>query len=307
MQIDGDHGYIGGNDVSGWAFGNGIYTQATVPYPGGAGVDHDNAFVGNNLHDSATGYDVNSSAASCVENNTYRSVWSGNILHDCGGEGFRNYGSYTKIVGNTIYNNAKTTSIVGNYKRAGIHLALSGNGEPYKSLNVYIDRNTVYDTTSTQLYAYSDESGIDGPVTITGNELSGSTGALNQNSAQGTLYGDAWQTFTSTLGCFSGTLSSATNTMRYRRRPFATDFVLDVAITTNGTCAGYLSATLPVAADPGSNGFDYSASDSTGSGLASTISHGSPSTLIVKKASDASYPGADSTALTTQGTYPTTP
>lgn len=314
MQIDGDHGYYAGNDISGWAFGNGIFTIYNQSGPSVPTSDHDNVFSGNTIHDSPAGYDVNSSAASCVENNGYANVWVGNDMHGCGGEGFRNYGEYTKIVGNTIYNNAKTTSIVGNYKRAGIHLALSGIGEPYQSKNVYIDGNTVYDTTSTQLYAFADETGIDGPVYFTENELSGSTDVLLQASSQGTLRG-VWQktslTQASGLGCgSSGPLGSATATVRYRQRPLATDVDGSIAITTNSTCATSLTVTLPVAMDPGTNSNDVimiGGNATTGASITGFLLHGATTTLVLKKSADASYPGADSTAISFTGSYPTDP
>lgn len=309
MQVDGDNGIWMGNNIHDWAFGNGIFAIYNSSSPVLPTSDHDNIFANNDVHDSPTGYDANSSAASCIETSSYRSLWIGNQLHGCGGEGFRNYASRTTIQGGAIYDNAKTTTFVGNYIRAGINAVQSGIGEPYKSANLAINNVAIYDSgAATQLYAYGDANGIDGPVSIIG-PISGVTAATNQNSVQGTLVGDPWQTLTTTLGCGTGTITSATGTLRERRKPFSIDFTFVALITTNGTCAQFLTSSLPVAADPASNSFDYMSTgqnETTATTLWGSILHSSTTTLNVKRY-DGIYPGADSTVLVVTGSYPTTP
>lgn len=146
MQIDGDSGVVAENDISGFAFGAGIFTVfngvATTPPPPGS--DHDNIIANNVIHDSVAGYDSNDTATAGIENNCYRCLIIGNIIHDNGGEGIRNYGKYTKISGNKIFNNGKITAIHGNYIPAGIALD-NGNRSTYFPIGITLEGNDIYD------------------------------------------------------------------------------------------------------------------------------------------------------------------
>jgi hypothetical protein len=321
VQVDGDQGYWAGNDISGWGYGAGIFTTANQT-PSIPTSQHDDIFIGNIIHDSPVGYDHDNTSLTCIENDGYRNIFVGNILHDCGGEGVRNYGSYTVFNGGAIFNNAKTTSIVGNYQRAGILVVAStgggGLGEPYKSKNVSINNVAIYDTAGTQLYGYADAVDIDGPVSIIGS-ISGATAALNQLSPQGTIVGDPWQVLTLVQGapaagkisCATGATNptAATGQMRYRQRPFYFDYVIDMTLTTNGACTGAVVVTMNIAADPGINSFDYPISGginaTTTVGLTGSVGHAAPANVVVRKASDGSYPAADGNVLEVIGHYPT--
>ncbi|HSS26142.1 MAG TPA: glycosyl hydrolase family 28-related protein [Mycobacterium sp.] len=309
IQADGDNGIWALNNVSGWAFGNGIF--AIHKEGGGPLSDHDNLFVGNELHDSPAGYDVNSSAASCVENNGMRNTWVGNLLHDCGGEGFRNYGEYTTLQGGAIYNNGKTAVIVGNYQRAGINAVVSGLGAPFDSGNLTIDNVKVYDTAGTQSYGYADASGIAGPVNIKG-ALSGAVAPYNQLSAQGTLIGDIWQTTNlsqaSGITCFTaGPPTAAVGNIKYQKQPFKVAYLASAFVTTNGTCADGLKLVLPFPSDPALNSFDYTGageSATTSTAAIGLISHTDVTHILIRRY-DSVYPATDNTAYAVMGEYPT--
>lgn len=60
--------------------------------------------------------------------------------------------------------------------------------------------------------------------------------------------GGAWTPYTPTLACGAGTLTTAAATGRYKQIGKMVTVEIDATITTNGSCATYLSATLPVQA-----------------------------------------------------------
>ena len=101
IQIDGDNGTASFNDVSGWKFGTGIFVAFDAS--GGPSAYND-TFVGNVLHDTTTGTDINNTAFSGVESTCYNCLWSSNIVHDVGGGGFENFGDSTRYIGNLAYN-----------------------------------------------------------------------------------------------------------------------------------------------------------------------------------------------------------
>lgn len=113
-----------------------------------------------------------------------------------------------------------------------------------------------------------------------------------------------WSVTTPTVTAFSGSFTSASATCRHKQIGKLVHFAMSVTITTNGTAAGYVQATLPVAAIAG--GFkQVMAGKETGVigfGLAGQINSGS-SALIIVKNSDGTYPGANGHILEVTGTY----
>ena len=187
FQLDGAYGVFAYNNISGFAFGAGIFTlydgllTATAPTS-----DHDNIILGNIIHDSQSGYDTNNSTATGIENNCYRCTIQGNILYNLGGEGIRNYGSYTTITNNFIVDNGKTQNLIGNYLPAGISV-VNGGREPYNSKQVFINSgNTIYDDgTHTQAFGVvaGNQIATDGFTTIGSNNYITGDSTLNYTIA----------------------------------------------------------------------------------------------------------------------------
>ena len=312
LEIGGDNPYIAGNDISGFQFGTGIFTEYEIPVPSARTNTHDCIIIGNTIHDTNAGLDSNSTAAGGIENNCVAAKIANNNIYKLGGEGIRNYADYTSITGNVLYDNAKDTTVIGNYSRAGISLVSNIGTAPYNSKSVFLGNNQSYDSgAATQLYGMADQNGILGPVIQQGNEFAGPTAATLQNSVQGTWAGDPWQDYTPTLSCTAGTLTSATAAGSYRWDPNGTVwYSIQPAITTNGTCATTLVATLPalIPAYTSGAGMRYTAGGenvTTGTAIQGVIA--SAGTTISLRNYDASYPGADATTLNISGVYRTIP
>lgn len=104
---------------------------------------------------------------------------------------------------------------------------------------------------------------------------------------------NTWTSYTPTLAVASGTLTSATASGRYIRIGKMVYLLLDVRITTNGTAAGSLSASLPV--DVASTGIVTIAAgreyQAVGNMLQGLLSSGGSVMTILRY--DNAYPGAD--------------
>ena len=192
MQIDGSNGLVEDNDISGFAFGTGIFmvfddgshVSKTVPT-----TDHDNVIAYNIVHDSPPGLDVNQSPAGGIENNCYRCLIIGNVMHHLGGEGIRNFGERATIIGNVAYDNGKGGA--AGALPAGFYIRASSLGKPYLSKSVFMSGNVAYDDGArTQWYGYADDANIDGPVTLRANRFDGTTRAIYQRSPKKTVDSD---------------------------------------------------------------------------------------------------------------------
>lgn len=125
--------------------------------------------------------------------------------------------------------------------------------------------------------------------------------AVNQLPTPQAYSSAAWNSFTSTLGAGSGSLASAFGEFQYSILGKLIAFSFTIDITTNGSAAGYLTATLPVAAVgqvSSANGMGYDGV-SAYFGLISEIQD---SLLTIRKY-DGSYPGGDIHVLEIAGTY----
>ena len=110
----------------------------------------------------------------------------------------------------------------------------------------------------------------------------------------------AWATYTPTLRAQSGSLTSATATGRYMQIGKTVFFSISITITTNGTAAGSLTATLPTT--PNANG--------SGSGRENGVSGKMLQAQVVAASNVASifnydntYPGASGASITISGAY----
>lgn len=112
----------------------------------------------------------------------------------------------------------------------------------------------------------------------------------------------AWTAYTPTLSAFSGSLTSATAAGRYRQTGKTIFVRVQINITTNGTAAGNISATLPAAAHA-TNDQTLGGRETllTGKALAGTIAAGASAVQI--NFYDNAYPGANGNRLVVEGVY----
>jgi hypothetical protein len=75
------------------------------------------------------------------------------------------------------------------------------------------------------------------------NLTNGVTGVLP--SANGGVDTTAWSSYTPSLSPFSGTFTDVTATGKYKTIGKTTHVHIEITVTTNGTAAGYIAATLP--------------------------------------------------------------
>ncbi len=114
----------------------------------------------------------------------------------------------------------------------------------------------------------------------------------------------AWRTYTPTVGSFSGTITSASATGRYRRLGRKVEVSVVVTITTNGTGGTELTATLPITA--GANNIaGYAGRENLLTGMFVSGYTGNGGTTIRMRQADGTYPGADGYVITMSGSYET--
>lgn len=111
--------------------------------------------------------------------------------------------------------------------------------------------------------------------------------------------GTAWTTYTPTVTCGTGSLTTTTRTGRYKTLGKTVFFEANMVITTNGTCATSLNFALPPGVTAASNspivGEDFTA----GKTLTAGVNSGATSTVVLLY--DGSYPGADGKTLAIGG------
>ena len=111
----------------------------------------------------------------------------------------------------------------------------------------------------------------------------------------------AWSTYTPTLSCASGTLTTATATGRYKLLGSKTTAVIiQISITTNGTCAGALSATLPTTPQVNATLIGEETYN-TAKLVKMTVTAGFTTDSI--KFYDGTYPGANGSQINLSGVY----
>lgn len=111
----------------------------------------------------------------------------------------------------------------------------------------------------------------------------------------------AWATYTPTVTCGSGTITSSTNFGRYKQLTTKTYAIqINVNITTNGTCSVYVGATLPNGLEAASfyllNGREMAVVGKVLSGIALGNTN-----LIAMVNYDNTYPGGNGYNLVVSG------
>lgn len=111
----------------------------------------------------------------------------------------------------------------------------------------------------------------------------------------------AWTAYTPTVSAGSGSFTSVSSNGAYRQIGKTVFVRLGVIITTNGTAASYINATLPVAGKSGVNQVlfgseTYSTAKSMQGGIVGNI-------VRIRDAVDLSYPGANGRGIFLNGVY----
>lgn len=109
---------------------------------------------------------------------------------------------------------------------------------------------------------------------------------------------DGWIAYTPTITAGSGTFTSVTGSGRYKKIGRMVHLDVTVTITTNGTAASYILATLPVT---------DSGNFSVGGGITATTSLAMTALIFTNKMLilqyDGTYPGADGVTIYSSITY----
>lgn len=139
------------------------------------------------------------------------------------------------------------------------------------------------------------------------NGMTATTQAANDNSSKlaTTAYSDggAWSTYTPTIACGTGSITTLGSvTGRYLQRGKTYDVEINIPITTNGTCAATITATLPNSA----TAIAYAAIvgkewNATGAGLAGFVAPSGSIFTITNSAGG--YPGANAANLVLSGRF----
>jgi len=135
---------------------------------------------------------------------------------------------------------------------------------------------------------------VTAPLSVTGGNLS-----IDLSGYQPVT--GPWAAYTPTLAAGSGTLTSASAAGRFLKTGKNVSFSIRIAITTNGTAATYITATLPVTAFAASqvlNGYHETNTEV----MSAVILSGTPAVATIRN-SAGEYPGANGVAFVISGTY----
>jgi len=147
----------------------------------------------------------------------------------------------------------------------------------------------------------------DGVIDTVGQAISvipGSTGGSTSNGGTVTNYlGNAWTPYTPVVTPNTGAFTTVSATGRYQRIGRTVFVQIAVTITTNGTAAGYVNVTLPLATAAAGymGGVDSGAS---GKALSGTMFAASATNVVVRFY-DSTYPGSSGAVLLLEGVYET--
>lgn len=130
--------------------------------------------------------------------------------------------------------------------------------------------------------------------------ISSATDDITALQTQTSGYESAWANYTPTIDAAAGSFTTVSGTGRYKQIGKTTFFTVTITITTNGTAASWVRATLPATA--ANANFSLSARDDTaGIELHARIAASSTRADIFKI--DGTYPGADGKTLFLSGVY----
>ena len=166
MDFNGLYLNISYNRVWNWAFGGGI-TMEQDSVNCNYNTIHGNILIG------STGTDVNSTNPPGIENWSFYTTISGNVIASCSGSGIDQGGGYCTVTGNVCFNNGQVggSGITSRYGTA----TYQASGSTYTG-------NKCFDTqsTKTQAYGYTDQSASLARITLAGNDFNtNKTGGQN--------------------------------------------------------------------------------------------------------------------------------
>lgn len=135
--------------------------------------------------------------------------------------------------------------------------------------------------------------------TVTTGTWTGTTIAVANGGTGDT--GTAWSSSTPSIACGAGTMTSGTATLRVKSIGKTTFVNLSIAITTNGTCASFITVAVPTG-NAAARAYLFGANVTAGVPIIKGVLATGSATLLVTNATD-TYPGADATTLVISGVY----
>lgn len=207
---------------------------------------------------------------------------------------------YNRVDGNIISNSNRLN--LGATNGGGAGVILYGTGAQAND----VCENTVYDNIGFLKHGVFEwNSGGTPSNNRIFNNPTTNAAISNVNKSASSVEGfnqTVWQTYTPTITTGSGTITTlGTVTGRYWETDKMVDFYVNVQITTNGTGATDLRATLPFTNSPASTVAHGRESGVSGVALTGTIA-GSATTVVIRKY-DNSYPGANSAVIELAGRF----
>lgn len=210
-------------------------------------------------------------------------------------------GSCTETTGLTVQSGLYVTggaNIAGGITSSGQIASTVGTGTAPMTIssttkvpNLYVDRAALSDTVTTN-------ANLTGDVTSVGNATTYSGTVPVAKGGTGDT-GTAWSTYTPTVTCSSGSLTTYTATGRYKTIGKTAHLQIAITNTTNGTCAGYWQISVPggwtLAAAYAYSGMDFNALKSL---VAGSNSGGSS---VIATLYDGTYPGVSGHSYTISG------
>lgn len=127
--------------------------------------------------------------------------------------------------------------------------------------------------------------------------------ASNTFTVNGVSLDTAWTSYTPIITSASGAFTTVSATGFYKQIGKTVLFRIEISITTNGTAAGKIRATLPVAVSGTISQALSGFNSSTGAVLSAGISPVDSTTQASVFNATAGYPGANNTVLNVQGVY----
>jgi hypothetical protein len=117
----------------------------------------------------------------------------------------------------------------------------------------------------------------------------------------GTIAVDDWRTFVPTVTATTGSITTAAPTMSYRRVADTVDFIAYVPVTDNGTGAGALRLTLPLAAAAAESAVIAGRNTTSNAAVTGIVPSGQAYVDVVRY--DGAYPVASGQAIRISGSY----
>jgi hypothetical protein len=140
------------------------------------------------------------------------------------------------------------------------------------------------------------------PPIIQNNMYLGVTTRVNNPNSINVVGDEEWIPWTTTITATSGTFTSVAANSRYKQQGNIVTFSLKMTITTNGTAAGLIKFTLPLAPASSNVGGAFAGADSTLKAIDAIYAAGTSTDVFVGRY-DGVYPGGTGTVIYVSGSY----